>query len=150
MALPILEPVTRPRFDAEFDIRVPGLALEEPLRPRPFSGAIYGALLGLVFGWLSSSAQGDLDLPGSIAGGAIGGLVIGTCVPLFRRRWAAGVIVATGAAAGFYAAMPRLRDQFGWGATIFLGVCAGIVYAALFWDYRAPKSPSGEAPNEGE
>ena len=104
--------------------------------------------MGLIFGWASSAAGGDLDLRGSVEGGAIAGLIIGALAPLFRSRWKGGLIVTIGMSIAFFIAMPSLRDQFGPAMTTFLGLCAGITYSIMFWDYRGPESRNEAPPVE--
>ena len=135
-------------------MRIPGLELREPLRRRPFSGAFIGALTGLTFGVMAAAADAFPASPESVtAGYSLGGLVVGAAVglllPEFRNRWLAGLIVAAAMVMGFLIAIPLWGEDWGLPLTVFMGLCCGIAYAGLFWDYRRRKDvPSAPLPNE--
>jgi hypothetical protein len=125
-------------------LRIPGLAIREPLRPRPISGGLIGAATGALFAFtahagafhVSRSAQSI----GYLSGGIVAGVISGSLAPLFRKRLHAGLAVWFAATVGLFVANHAWHE---WpdpvGSTV-LGLIAGVVYASLFWDYRGDSS----------
>lgn len=124
--------------------RFPGLELREPLRSHPFAGALYGGILGALFGALAPRADfavgGQWVFYGYLIGGLAGGLLIGVGIPLFRSRFLAGVVVGGAASLGLAIASWFWNEPWGPEGVLFLGVMCGFIYAALLWDYRGDKS----------
>jgi hypothetical protein len=132
--------------------RIPGLDIREPIRRRPISGAVLGALTGLGFGWLTHgeafATSWRLQAAGFVFGGLASGLIIGSLLPSFRRRWKAAIIVAAAMGIGLLIAMPFWDKPFDRMLAMFLGLSSGIVYGALLWDYQpqptnGPENPDG-------
>jgi len=97
-------------------IRLPGLALREPLRPKPVSGGILGGI-------------------GFMIGGAVAGVTLGSLAPFFRKRLSAGLAVWFATTLGLLVAN-RFWREYPEPLSILLGFVQGAVYAGLFWDYR--------------
>jgi hypothetical protein len=140
----MLNPLTYP-------IRLPWLTLRGPLRPRPISGLVTGAILGWLIALLDRSAP-NIDfhesLVRSVLAGVIAGTLIGALQPLFRTRVGAGLVVAVSAAIAFRVAMPVFDREWNAAGALFMGICHGIVYGALLWSYEPPAPPSDAAIEE--
>jgi hypothetical protein len=121
----------------------PGLEIREPLRSRPIAGALFGTVLGALFGLLAPEAdfqaQRQSILLGYLCGGLVGGLVIGSGIPMFRNRLVAGIIVAGGVSLGLAVSSWLWNEPWGFGVVTFLGAMCGFVYAVLLWDYHGGK-----------
>jgi hypothetical protein len=119
------------------DLRLPGFELREPLSRYPVRGALVGLVVGLVFGVLTAdrAASGDVVIVRYALGAAVGGLIIGTFLPAFRKRlWASTIVaisatVTLGVAWGVDSALPLE-------AVGFAGLAFGILYGVLLWDYE--------------
>lgn len=133
----MVNPLTHP-------IRLPWLTPRGPLRPRPISGLVTGALLGFLLALPDRSAP-NVDfhesLVRSVLGGAIAGTVVGVLQPLFRTRVGAGVVVAIAVAIAFHIAMPAVDRDWNVAGSLFMGICHGIIYGALLWSYEPPAPP---------
>jgi predicted lipid-binding transport protein (Tim44 family) len=113
---------------------------------------LIGALTGALFGLLAPAGSFDttfgLQLAGFVAGGACGGLGVGTLAKMFRRRLTAGLAAWFSASLGLYVANRAWQEIPEPDGVIFAGLCCAIVYAVLFWDYKPVDVPSdnGEEP----
>jgi hypothetical protein len=126
----------------QFDIRIPGLTLVEPLRSRPFLGATYGTATGALFGLL---AQRIDWATGYIVAGLIAGAIIGAALPLFRRRWVAGAIVAAATMPALAIVFRSLHEKLPFGGLAFLAAALGFIYARLLWEYQPASAPLTDA-----
>jgi hypothetical protein len=136
-------------------MRFPGLELREPLRRRPISGGLIGGLTGLTFGLIAGAAKAFPASPESIvAGYSLGGIAVGvitgSLLPQFRSRWIAGAIVGAAMAVGLLIAVPLWGEDWGIPMTVFMGLCCGIVYAGLAWDYRRHRDSASTTLPNGE
>lgn len=124
--------------------RAPILTLREPLKPKPLGGLALGVVTGLLLSALSGGKAFGTSWPDQAAGfavaGATIGVIIGACLPLFRRRWVAGVIVGAATAVGLALAAPFWGAEVFRDLAVFFGVVYGIIYARLFWQYEAAKT----------
>jgi O-antigen ligase len=130
------------------------LELREPLRRRPISAAVIGGLTGLLFGMMAATgkpfpASAESVAAGYVLGGLAAGAVVGLFLPEFRRRWLAAVIVGIAMTLAFLIAFPLWGEDLGIPGSVFLGLCCGIIYGVLLWDYRTREDASTETlPNE--
>ena len=121
-------------------IETPWLHLRGPLKSQPVKGLVVGAAIGFLFAILSKDVQAALSraVVASVLGGAAAGLVIDACLPFFRRRAQAGILVASGVSVGFLVSWYILPTGFPPLMSLFLGFCSGFIYAVLFWSYSEP------------
>lgn len=121
-------------------LRIPGLELVEPLRANPITGGVIGALTGIGFGLLSGGKTFPVPwadhIWGFALGGLVGGVTIGALLPVFRRRWKAGIAVALATTLGLIVASRFWGEEWPIAVCFFVGGCCGLVYAVLMWDYR--------------
>jgi len=116
-----------------------GWTIREPVRARPFAGAACGVLSGTMFGLIAGASVGPTDqlsiIMGYVLGGLLAGGVIGSCLPLFRYRLAAGVIVALAATAAGFIVNRASGGSLPSEGTMLVGCSMGFAYAVLFWKY---------------
>jgi hypothetical protein len=120
-------------------IRLPGLALREPLRPKPVSGGILGGIGGALFALLADagafSVPRGVQSAGFMIGGAVAGVTLGSLAPFFRKRLSAGLAVWFATTLGLLVAN-RFWREYPEPLSILLGFVQGPAYAGLFGDYR--------------
>lgn len=121
-------------------LRLPGLDIREPLRPRPISGGLVGAVAGAALSLLADAGafavSRNVQSIGFLSGGLVAGATVGGLAPLFRRRVSAGLAVWFATTLGLLVAnhfWHEYREPVG---STMLGLVVGVMYASAFWDYR--------------
>tara|TARA_R110002096_G_scaffold432389_1_gene649218 strand:+ start:527 stop:919 length:393 start_codon:yes stop_codon:yes gene_type:complete len=128
------------------NIRLPGFEIREPVKRHPVRGAYTGAFAIGLIGVLAAPQYDDaieVVVLRHVLGGLAAGLVVGGLLPYFRSRLVAGGIVAFAtfvAVAIAWGPGPGLEIE----ALAFYGLCMGIVYGGLFWDYEVPAMGESE------
>jgi MFS family permease len=121
-------------------LRLPGLEIREPLKPRPIFGALVGAGTGALFALLANTGafavSRNAQSIGFIGGGIVGGAAAGSLFPFFRRRLSAGLVVWLAMTLGLFVANHAWHEYPEPLGSILLGLIGGVTYASLFWDYR--------------
>lgn len=121
-------------------IRLPGLEIREPLKPRPVFGAIVGTVAGAVFALVADAGAfavtRESQTMGFLGGGITAGAVVGSLAPLFRKRLSAGASVWLAATLGIFVANRSWHEFTEPLGSLTLGLIVGAVYTILFWDYR--------------
>ena len=74
----------------------------------------------------------------------MGGLVVGTFLPAFRRRVVAGIVVALAVTIAFHIAV-AFDQTWNIGMSVLMGIFHGIIYSALFWSYEPAEKSVREA-----
>lgn len=121
-----------------------GPEIREPLRSRPVRGAFQGAVAAVLVGIiaLAMGADGVPVLLGFALGGGVGGVIIGTALPLFRSRVLAGLVVAVAGSAGYGVATYMWGQRYlGVGFVLAVGGVMGFFYATLYWNYVPSRKP---------
>lgn len=127
------------------EIHLPWLQLTGPLRSRPIYGTILGACTGAVFGTLAAADAFPVDASrrvlGYTIGGAIAGFIGGAAMPLLTRRWVAGLVACVATSPAIYVAEKFWGTDLSVPEAVFTGVCGGLIYGVLLWDYRPASNP---------
>jgi hypothetical protein len=79
-----------------------------------------------------------------VAFGLTAGLLAGAMLPLMKYRWLAGIVVGFAMGCGSLIGFRLWNEEFSIPAAAFLGVCMGIIYGVLFWEYQ-PNDPAPES-----
>lgn len=124
---------------APTQFRIPGVTLVGPLSRHPVRGAVLGALTGAVFGALTLRINFAI---GYTLAGIIAGALLGLALPWMRYRVAAGSVVAVAATPSLFALFKGRGEDVSIQEAAFLGLCVGIIYGALFWEYEPVRGAS--------
>ena len=74
----------------------------------------------------------------------MGGLLVGTCLPAFRRRIVAGIVVALAVTIAFHT-VAGLYQTWNVASSVLMGIFHGIIYSALFWSYEPAETSVRQA-----
>ena len=116
------------------------IEISEPLRRRPFVGAAQGAGMGVMLGLISLASTSSIPRLDRFAGWAVGGtaagMLIGSFLPMLRKRWTAGLVMWIAMSIGLSISGAFWHTwivQFPMSA--FDGFCIALIFASLMWRY---------------